>query len=244
MQPNPGIFPAAPPFYPLDVVGAKATRARGVNNNGIVVGTYFDALDKNHNPDLTTSHGFRLDTNGLDPDTSKWTYATFDERDGNPGSTVAAGVNDNGYIVGQFRHGGAEYGYRLDWATQKYAVIDLTADLKNEAKGKPVRTNATCINNALHIGGRVLYDTTVHGFLLTGGDQTKPYTRFTKIDPDPKFAMVYGINNRAGDDLVGVMPDAENPAGGAAFLLKDALTMAPATWVSIKAVSPIDVFKR
>src|SRR5215469_16574097 len=90
----------APGYTTIDVPGAAATFAVGVNDPGAVVGLYVDSTGNNH--------GF-ADWHG--------TITSVDV----PGatSTVAAGVNDRGVIVGYYTgsngsfHGFADRGGRF-----------------------------------------------------------------------------------------------------------------------------------
>jgi len=71
-------------FTPIDVPGATQTQPTGINNNGAIVGWYWDGSFQ--------THGF-LDVNG--------SFTTLDV----PGSvlTQALGINDQGLIVGGYQ---------------------------------------------------------------------------------------------------------------------------------------------
>lgn len=95
-------------FTTLDVQDAKATYARGINNSGNVVGTYYDSSWK--------VHSFRYDS-------STDTYTTIDI----PGAirTYANGINDSGDVVGSVRDSSGSHGFIYDGSTDTYTTLDV-----------------------------------------------------------------------------------------------------------------------
>ena len=73
-------------FTVLDYPGASSTSALGLNNKGLLVGSYTDSVG---------SHGFVYNVN-----TKK--YQSVDDPDAPAGTTVVNGLNDNGVLVGFF----------------------------------------------------------------------------------------------------------------------------------------------
>jgi uncharacterized membrane protein len=78
-------------FTAIDVPGATATAAVGINDGGQIVGAFGDA---------GVQHGFLLD---------KGTFTTIDV----PGATLtnARGINAGGQIVGTFFDAGGQHGF-------------------------------------------------------------------------------------------------------------------------------------
>jgi len=160
------------PFHKIDVpvAGVTATIARGINRHGIVVGLYKDAAGR---------HGFRYN-----PSSGK--YDTFDvPKDFVANERVkdsnAAGINDQGYIVGGLVTEKGEYGYRLapithggpyraspdgpSPAPDLFRLVDLRLE-DQELVAKQtgnlqtgnltnIGCHATCISNDMDIGGRI-----------------------------------------------------------------------------------------
>ena len=211
-----------PPFHVIDVPGATKTVARGINSRRIVVGTYWtDSAFKQR-------HGFRYNP-------SSGVYDTFDvpakfvaRETVNKGSTGAAGINDKGYIVGDFATDKGDYGYRLrPWPTSeqyelganqpsvhrlnivdlRYADDDLIERVGGPSNAASIGTHATCINNDLYIGGRIFAprpfgdSAEVHGFVLTGGDPGRAWVNYRRIDARHGWNLteIYGINSYRGD---------------------------------------------
>ena len=125
-------------FTTLDVPGATATAAFGINAAGQIVGQYADAGGR--------FHGFLL---------SGGSFTTLDA----PGATLtlALGINDAGQIVGEYEASGRIHGFLLNGGT--FTTIDPPGSTFTDALG---------INNAGQIvglysdaGGRT------HGFLAT-----------------------------------------------------------------------------
>ncbi len=73
-------------FDILNVPGSAGTQALGLNNKGLVVGSYTDTAG--------ASHGF------IYKEITK-TFQTVDDSDGF-GTTVVNGINDKGFLVGFF----------------------------------------------------------------------------------------------------------------------------------------------
>ena len=96
-------------FTSIDVPGAIATNALGVNAGGGIVGFYRDASNR--------QHGFVLDRRG---------FRTLDY----PGATVteARGISPNGEVVGAYRMPGEPlenvHGYRLTRSGEYVPIAD------------------------------------------------------------------------------------------------------------------------
>jgi uncharacterized membrane protein len=196
-------------FTPIDVPGASATAAWGINAAGRIVGLYVD--------NDGAEHGFLLD---------KGTFTTIDV----PGAsaTAAFGINAAGRIVGAYDDmSGAEHGFLLD-KEGTFTPIDVpgatfTAAIGINAAGRidddesaheiPQETHARGHDgerefDEQHSGHRErefeiavvgVYDDNSgaeHGFLLDKGT-------FTPIDvPGALFTAAIGINaaGRIDDD--------------------------------------------
>jgi hypothetical protein len=161
------------PFLTYDVVPGpnpkKRTVARGINLNRIVVGAYVDNGRR---------HAFRWNPATGAVDT--WDVPELVANNGPVSSTNAAGINNDGYIVGDFETDTGDYGYRLSPfvaegvydATSNdpnkrpdaasFLLIDLKKaddDLVKVRKIDPlsIGTHATCINHRNDIGGRIFF---------------------------------------------------------------------------------------
>jgi probable HAF family extracellular repeat protein len=132
-------------FVPIeDYPGATNTEARGINQNGQIVGAYMDASGYNH---------------GFLKDGAKFTSIDF------PGSpwTVAHGINNSGLIVGTYTGSdGREHGFLKNGV--KFTTVDYP---------KAVDTEATGVNNYGQIAG-LYRDSNgaYHGFLKDGATFT------------------------------------------------------------------------
>jgi len=100
-------------YTTLNVPGASATSAYGINNAGTIVGFYGDASGE---------HGYSL---------SNGTYTTLNV----PGSTqtLALGINDTGTIVGWYYNGSGWQGYSLSNGT--YTTLNVPGSLYTYANG-------------------------------------------------------------------------------------------------------------
>jgi len=206
------VFQAPNPTDPSRKTKAFKTAARGINIHHVVVGTLTENGEKG-----SPTHGFRWDSLAEDPE--KMTIIDVlpdDVQDAagknlpvKQGSTIVAGINDYGDIVGQFQLADAEqheYGFWRD-PGGNFTVIDLSANLGGEAGKNTIGTNVTCINNRRNVAGRVYYPTpfasgrVFHGFLVIG-DGTRVGGKFLLRDAEPAFTEIYGINDH--NDVAGV----------------------------------------
>lgn len=141
-------------FTTIDFPGATATRARGINNPGAIVGRYGPR---------SATHGFLF---------ASGSFSTIDF----PGSiaTAAFGINDLGQIVGNFKaSNGAVHGFLL--SSGSFSVIDFPGSTFTTALG---------INNRDEIVGSYTDTAGItHGFLLSGGSfKTVDFPGSTETD--------------------------------------------------------------
>jgi probable HAF family extracellular repeat protein len=134
-------------FTSVDVPGATFTAARGINNNGQVVGKYQLVTDA-----AGAYHGFLL---------SGGVFTTIDYP--NATSTIASGINNNGQIVGNYVDAaGTTHGFLLSGGV--FTKIDPPG---------AIYTQATKINLAGQVVGQYqAADGSIHGFLLSQGVYT------------------------------------------------------------------------
>jgi probable HAF family extracellular repeat protein len=125
--------------------GALLTEAAGINNSGIIVGFYHDAI--------SARHGFIL-SNGVS--------STYDK----PGAarTLLTGINDQGKIVGFYRG--------IDLVAHGFTLFNgITEDINFPGS---TETKLHGINKTGQIVGEYLDDAGVtHGFLFENGKYTK-----------------------------------------------------------------------
>jgi probable HAF family extracellular repeat protein len=172
------------------------TTARGINDRGQIVGTYFGNLG-------TGLHGFVLDHGQ---------YTTIDDPDAIPGSTQAGGINASGTIVGTYLdHNVVVHGYVLSHGQC------TTLDDPDAGTGVVQGTYALGINASGQIVGfYVDANYAFHGYVLSGGK----YTTIDAPDAAPEFfqgTTASGINDRG--QIVGGYTDANFVNHG--FLLSD-----------------------
>jgi hypothetical protein len=101
------INPAQITFTNIDVPGAAATAAEGINNSGIITGTFFDSTG--------AAHGFLADKTGA-----------FVREISFPGAaqTQSVGINERGDIVGSYVDGaGSFHGFLLQ--DGNFSTIDF-----------------------------------------------------------------------------------------------------------------------
>src|SRR5215472_12903870 len=113
---------AIPLFIVFDFPEATKTIARGINIHGDIAGTCFFGEEERH--------GFRRFA-------ATGNFRQIDVPESLVGETVistnAAGINDDGYIVGEFKTVAGEYGYRLNPFDEQtklkdgdFSVVDLS----------------------------------------------------------------------------------------------------------------------
>jgi probable HAF family extracellular repeat protein len=132
------------PFTTLDVPGAVATVAYGINKLGTVVGTY-QVSDG-------TWHGFEF---------SGGDYTFFDYPQAK--DTIAIGINDSGQIVGWYDIGQGFLTYGFSYDGKTFTSIQYDSKLITEAHG---------VNNAGHIVGQEGDTQNQLGYELSGGKFT------------------------------------------------------------------------
>lgn len=214
-------------FTSIDVPGAVATRALGLNNHGEIVGDYFDASGTRHGyvlrygkftsfdfPGSIETRGIAVNDRGdiggsyLDSASMRHSYVlshgaftAFDV----PGATATflQGMNDQGQIVGVYLDSaGLEHGFLLE--AGRFVSIDFPGAVDTIAGG---------INDPGQIVG--LYDDSAgleHGFLLNKGN-------FTTIDFPGAFAFTDLIGINSNGVIVGSYDDSSLGIHG--FELRD-----------------------
>jgi len=138
-------------FTKIDFPGATFTYPSGVNDSGVIVGTYLLG---------NQSHGFKLQ-NGA--------FTTIDFP-GFVGASAAIGINNSGIIVGNY---GNSQGYVLTNGTFK------TLDAPQLNSGELLDTELTGITNLGWITGRVFTGDFWRGFWYVNGEfdfLEKPYS--------------------------------------------------------------------
>jgi len=90
-----------------DPLAPSNTRASGINNSGLIVGSFVDA--SNH------QHGFLL---------SGGSFITLDDPSAT-GGTVASGINNKGQIVGTYSDARGEHGFLL--SGKIFTTLDVSA---------------------------------------------------------------------------------------------------------------------
>lgn len=203
-------------YAAIDFPGAAATRARGINNRGDIVGEYDDIDGSTHGfvllqrgkksialpvdyPDAVATYAEGInehgDIAGAYLDDSNQLHGFADE-DGDfstievPGSTWtgANGINDKGVIVGA---------YQTD-IDHGFTVYKDKLDLLDHPDGE-YGTSCIGINSHGDIVGWYGVTSGEHGFLLHKGE-------YSNIDaPDARSTYAWGINGRR--DIVGVFVD-------------------------------------
>jgi uncharacterized membrane protein len=152
-------------FTKVNVHGAVATFPGGVNNSGVMVGSYTDTSG--------ASHGFMLKGKKL---------TTIDDPNGLPGSTSCNGINPNGTIaiVGNYVSTSGDFGFLY----QNGTFTDIPGP------GGSIAASANAIDDKGNIVGWYQDpSTTVHGFLLSGFAYT------TLDVPGAFGTAATGINN-------------------------------------------------
>jgi uncharacterized membrane protein len=137
-------------FIAFDVPGAQSTEASGVNDAGLIVGT-FDVLPPPPGGALRT-HGFLRDTNG--------TFTTIDPPSAVQETRGSLSINNAGQIVGSFNadvslpdtHGFVRY------TNGTFIQLDVPGAM---------RTSASGINDTGQIVGAFTDSAGRHGFLAT-----------------------------------------------------------------------------
>jgi probable HAF family extracellular repeat protein len=164
-------------FTTIDIAGAKATVASKINDQGQIVGRYYESAP--FRPPDGRPRGFLLDHGRL-------TRIDF------PGAvfTQAVGINNRGHVVGEYLdRAGVFHGFL--WKRGRFTTIDFPG---------AAATSLVDVNDRGQIIGIKLdADGAVHGFLLRDGD-------FTILDaPSAPYTFPRDINNRgqiAGFTLV------------------------------------------
>jgi probable HAF family extracellular repeat protein len=159
--------------------GALLTEAAGINNSGIIVGFYHDAI--------SARHGFIL-SNGI--------YTTYDK----PGAarTLLTGINDQGKIVGFYRG--------IDLVAHGFTLFNgITEDVNYPGSSE---TKLHGINKNGQIVGEYLDDVGVtHGFLFEKGKYTKldfPGSFDTALLGINDDGMIVGSYNGFSRGLIGI----------------------------------------
>ena len=101
-------------FRAIDFPGAVATQAWGINNNGDIVGFFFDGA---------TYHGFLL---------SGGTFTQLDAPGASFG-TLTYGINNNGSVVGAFSDSSGTHGFILNNNT--YSPVDFPGQTSTQISG-------------------------------------------------------------------------------------------------------------
>lgn len=153
----------------LNKPGAHAgfTFAKGINNNGLVVGYYYDGVG-------TRQHGFLY---------GGGTYATLND----PNATLytsAKGINNLGHVVGSYGDATSSHGF---------IYIDGTYVTLNDpnATDRSIGTQANGINDRGQVVGSYGDATGIHGFLYEGNT----FTTFDHPDATG-ITYLSGINSR------------------------------------------------
>jgi probable HAF family extracellular repeat protein len=210
---------------PIDYAAASATYPAGMNNAGVIAGSYDDAagsiprgfvdiggtftpIDFPGATGGTKVHGINGSGSivGSYVNAATVTYG-FIKTGGNftlvnyPGATATYtyGINDSGNIAGFYIDASANHSHHgfLN-AGGNFTLIQYPGGFETEAHG--------ISNSGSIVGSYVTATGTVHGFLYTGGN-------FTPIDvPGAGHTWAYGINNSG--DIVGYYTDATNRTNG------------------------------
>lgn len=133
-------------FTTLDYPGAVYTQANGINDSGVIVGTWGSSYSS------SDAHAFKL--------VGK-TYTSFDFPNA-PQGTVATGINKSGDIVGSWSDNTTTHGYLLSKGT--FTQVDFPGAFYTFTWG---------INNAGQIAGWYgAYFGDSHGFVYSNGTFT------------------------------------------------------------------------
>lgn len=164
-------------YTTLSVSGYNWTGASGINNSNVVVGAYSNAT------------GYSGGTRGYIYDGSA--YTTLDTNWGYD-NTVANGINDSGYVVGESwtgPHYGSEAATAYIWDGSTYTSLSYGFD-----------THARDINNNGDVVGTYYDGSSTRGYLFDGST----YTDIVVAGATQTYA--YGINDSG--DIVGAYLDA------------------------------------
>ena len=158
---------------PIDVPGAEATCASGINRTGQIVGSFGVTC-----PDGKTQ-GFLMSRGTFSP------AIVFSTSDATAISTSVSGINDAGQIVGRYTDsGGTVHGFALVGGA--FTAIDVPGAAATSARG---------INNRGQVVGDYKdADGATHGFVLTGTQWLLPidYPRDVSVTP---YTQLNGIND-------------------------------------------------
>ena len=185
----------------IDYPGSTSTTARGINNNGDVVGTYVCATAC-INPltgeiSAAGTHGFLLQ-DGV--------YTRIDVPAAGRTQTIARGIGVQGIVVGHYTVAGVQHGFAYFLGRYIYP-IDAPAETFDHPDFPvrhtlPVRISARGdIVGCIHEDGMTM--TTMHGFLLRRGEWTTLSTPHfagdtTSHDPDTMNNGVADAGNTVG----------------------------------------------
>ncbi|MFZ5447513.1 MAG: PEP-CTERM sorting domain-containing protein [Thermodesulfobacteriota bacterium] len=196
-----GFIKDGPTFTTFSPVGAALTAARGINDNGLIVGVYFDGLFVAHGfmknginytilnfPGSITTSAYGINNSGVIVGEYELSnmhgFMTTDGVNFNPldypGSTSsrAFGINNTGKIVGEYRDaGGIFHGYLYDGGNFTPINFPLASN-----------THAYGINDKGQVVGSYENLSGEHGFIKDGNN-------YTTIDfPSTAITRAYGIN--------------------------------------------------
>jgi len=210
---------------PIDYAATSAVYPSGINNDGLIVGSYDDAVRSNPRGFVDIGGSFTpVDFPGATGGTEVHGVSGSGSLAGNymnaatvtygfiktgenftlvsyPGAaaTYALGINNSGAVAGYYIDATANHSHHgFLYAGGNFTLIEYPGGFETEAHG---------INNSGSIVGTYVNLTgTIHSFLHTGGN-------FTPFDvPEAVHTWAYGINNSG--DIAGYYTDAMNRTHG------------------------------
>ena len=165
-------------YTTLQVPNEPSAYVMGINNNGEVLGTYYDA----------TGYHFYIYNAG--------NYSTFNGPNGN--IDTAAHINDSGIIAGTYSNGSDTLSYGFIYANGSYTTLD-------DPNGLSGTTNVANINNNDVVVGTFKDAIGSHGFIENNGafttvdDPVASPGSTTLTDINASGEMVGTFNNASGE---------------------------------------------
>ena len=98
--------------------GNRYTQPNGINDLGLIVGTYTDAAG---------THGFLRSSAGL--------FTTIDEPDANPGTTTVTAINNLGMMIGTFQDASGYHSFIRSADGSTYITLDVPSGFNTTARG-------------------------------------------------------------------------------------------------------------